>query len=227
MRFFRGITVPASEANSTIAEIQEIGLIKGQGKWNMEHYHPGPLEPLFVKTGLSTDDTRPSGADKVAAVCACGDVDGASYYASHHNNSGDNDTPILIEFEAPVSSIAIDGKDFLYTVFSIGDPDKARDVLKCCFGEEILRYADKAWKSEVPNYRIAMCDLAIHDPRVVEAHHENRYVLGGRSDTLFRNAFTVELPVGPEELERVHSPTKPPNLPAPDFLFSDILRSKN
>jgi hypothetical protein len=224
MRFFRGISVPASETKPTIAEIEKIGLVKEQGKWKTEHFHPGPLEPLFVKTDLSTEDTRPSEADKMAAVCACGDVDGASYYAWKHNKTDAHDTPILIEFEAPRSVAAIDGKDFLYTVFQMGNPETARDVLKYCFGEAILRYADKAWSSDISNFRIAMCDLATHDPLVIEAHHANQNVLAGRSRTLFRSAFTVALPVPHKEIVSVYSPAQPPNFSTPDFRFDEILR---
>ena len=70
MRFFRGIAVPSAFAEAIITVILEKGLIRDQGKWRTTHYHPGPLEPLFVKSNLSPNDTRPSDADALAAVCA-------------------------------------------------------------------------------------------------------------------------------------------------------------
>jgi hypothetical protein len=222
VRFYRGIAVPAAEAESVIAEIQEIGLNEGQGRRIANLYHYGPREPLFTKIDLTREDTRPVEADIVAGLYACGDLDGASHYAWRHNNTKINDRPILIEFEAPISRVAVDGNDFLYNLFSNGDPGRTRGVLKNCFGDAVLRYVDKAWSSREPGFRIAMCDLAIHDPQVILAHHANRHVLGGRNGTLFRNAFMVEFPVRPDELVRVYSPTDPPVIPKADFIFSDL-----
>ena len=47
--------------------------------------------------GLSTKDTRSSKSYPV--VCAYGEMEGAAYYAFRHNRSGQDDTPVLIEFE--------------------------------------------------------------------------------------------------------------------------------
>lgn len=223
MRFFRGIAVSADMAERTIAGIRSQGLVSGQGKWLMEHEHPGDLNALYVKPDLSLKGTSP-GIKAVAAVCACGDELGAAYYACSHNLSPDNDTPILIEFEAPQSAAAVDGKDFLYTTFQLGDPERARHVLERSFGKAVLRYADRAWSSEDQSFRIAQCDLAIHDPEVVEAHHSNEVVLAGRYKTIFRSAFTIELPVHPEAIINVWSPSHTPAMPTPGVRLHDILR---
>lgn len=222
MRFFRGIAVPADKAESTIAGIRQQGLVSGQGTWLMEHEHPGDLDALYMKPDLSRDDTRP-GTRAVAAVCACGDELGASYYACSHNLSSDDDTPILIEFEAAVSASAVDGRDFLYTAFQLGDPERALPVLERSFGTAVLRYAERAWSSEDQSFRVAQCDLAIHDPEVVEAHHANEIVIAGRYGTIFRSAFTVALPVRPASIIRVRSPTTIPTLPIPAVSLADIL----
>lgn len=223
MRFFRGIAVPAGKAEITIADIRQQGLVSGQGTWLTEHQHPGDLDALHRKPDLSLDDTRPK-TGAVAAVCACGDELGASYYACSHNLTSNNDTPILIEFEAAKSASAVDGKDFLYTAFQFGGAERALPVLERSFGKAVLRYAEKAWLSEEQSFRVAQCDLAIHDPDVIEAHYANDVVLAGRYGTIFRSAFTVALPVRPESITRVWSPSHAPTLPKPVVTLTDILR---
>jgi hypothetical protein len=64
------------------------------------------------------------------AVCACGEVIETNYYyASQHNREGENTTPTLIEFEASDDAIPIDGRDFLHTVFQLGEPALAPPAL--------------------------------------------------------------------------------------------------
>lgn len=206
-----------------MANIRQGGLVSGQGIWPTQHQHPGDLEFLNSKPGLSLGDTRPL-IGAVAAVCACGEELGALYYSCRHNATATNNTPILIEFEAERSASAIDGKDFLYTAFQLGDPERARRVLERSFGERVLRYAEKAWSSEDQLFRIAQCDLAIHDPDVIEAHYINEVILAGRHGTVFRNAFTVSLPIGSEAIRRVWSPREPITISEPTISLFDILR---
>lgn len=187
----------------------------------MEHEHPGDLNVLHEKADLSLEDTR-TDSGGVAAVCACGDELGASYYAFSHNLVRNDDTPILIEFEAERSACAVDGMDFLYTAFQLGDPDRARPVLERVFGKAVLRYADRAWVSDDQEFRIAQCDLAIHDPKVIQAHYANDLVLGGRHGTVFRNAFTITLPVGSESIKRVWAPSEFPALAKPEVSLNDV-----
>jgi len=225
MRFFRGITVPGHQVELIMEGIRLNGLAADQGEWRMTHEHPGNLKALNLKPDLSLNDTR-LGTKSVAAVCACGDEAGAIYYACSHNKSEKNDTPIIIEFTADRSFAAIDGKDFLYTAFQMGEPDIARPALERCFGTAILSYADRTWFSEDQSFRIAQCDLAIHDPDVIEAHHANELVLAGRYRTLFRSAFTIAHPVRPEAIVNVSSPSALFAFPRPDVRLSDILRNR-
>lgn len=197
------------------------GLLPGQGNWQMTHQHPGDLKALHLKPDLSVDDTRQN-TSSVAAICACGDEAGAMYYACRHNKSASSDTPIIIEFNADLSSTAIDGRDFLYTAFQMGDPPRARPVLERCFGKAIIPYADEAWSSKDSSFRIAQCDLAIHDPDVIEAHHANQLVIAGRYNTVFRSAFTITLPVNNKEIVSVSSPKSVFTVPLPDVRLSDI-----
>ena len=222
MRFFRGIAVPAAEAQNTIATIQSIGLVSSPGRREMKYEHPGDIEALYSKPDLLRKDTRPD-VHSVPAVCACGDEFGGLYYACSHNLTATNDTPLLIEFNADISAVTVDGNDFLYNVFQSGNRQLARSVLERCFGEAVLRYADQAWASKIPLYRTAQCDLAIYDPDVIQAHHANDVVLAGRHSTIFRSAFTIKLPVKPEFIVNVSSPSPDQDFPQPDVCFKALL----
>ena len=191
MRFFRGLAVPAANVVQVLATIRNQGLGLGS-QWSFEYRHPGQLDALFARPDLSTQDTRPSDRGD-PAVCACGEEIGAAYYAWQHNRTRENDTPIIVEFEADQDTVAIDGRDFLSTVFQFGEPALARPVLARAFGNEVLPYAERAWATDNQETRIALLDLAVHDPHVVKAHHANTVVLGGRLGTVFRSAFIVKL----------------------------------
>jgi hypothetical protein len=99
----------------------------------------------------------------------------------------------------------VDGRDFLYTLFQLGDPKHARPVAEVLFGQEILRYVDHAWSTDEQEQRIAICDLAVQDDAVVKAHAENKMVIGGRHRTQFRNAYLVRLPIIPERIVDVRA----------------------
>ena len=128
LRFFRGIAVPASSADQTIASIRENGLIEGQGTWNMLQSWGLPDDRLGRKADLSTSDTRRESATR-PALCACGTVEGAAYYAWHHNRTSYNDTPVLVEFDAPLDDIAVDGRDFLYPAFQCDESERAMSAV--------------------------------------------------------------------------------------------------
>ena len=139
-----------------------------------------------------------------------------------HNRGGDDDTPIMVEFRAPIEHVAVDGRDFLYTAFQLGKPERARNVLRGLFGTKVLRYAERAWANKDDQHDIAMCDLAILDPDVIAAHHANRIVIGGRYRTVFRNAFTVRMPVEPSAIVRVWAPTEEPPRWVPQVSLDDV-----
>jgi hypothetical protein len=147
----------------------------------------------------------------------------ASYYAWQHNRTRENDTPIVVEFDADVDTVAIDGRDFLFTVFQFGEPSLAGPAHKRAFGKAVLPYAEKAWAIENQSTRIALCDLACHDPDVVKAYHANTIVLGGRHHTVFRNAFIVQLPPAPHSVVRVWSPPDGFTLPMPEIMYNRLL----
>ena len=222
MRFFRGIAVPGTEAENTIKRIEIAGLSGNEGHWNMAYDHPGAIDDLLAKTDLTINDTRDTQRE-TRAICACGELSGAAYYALKHNRTPENDTSILIEFEADESSVAVDGRDFLYAAFQLGDPGRARRVLRTAFGEAVLRYAERAWLQESQDKRIALCDLATHDPAVIRAHHANELVLGGRHGTVFRNAFLVRVPIPGGAILRVQRVGTDTRLPSSAVMLRDVL----
>lgn len=132
-------------------------------------------------------------------VCAA-DEKGAKYYACYHNRSDENDTPILITFDADVGSVIVDGRDFLFTLFQGGDPERARPVAQRLFGDAILHYLDCAWSTDDQLQRVAWCKLAVQDDGVVMSHTANRSVIGGRHNTRFCSAFMVRTPIEPTQV---------------------------
>ena len=126
MRFFRGISVPAKVSQQTVDEISTYGLVahSPKARWKAQHEILTEIHELRSKPDLSTNDTRDE-ANEIDAIYACGDEDGALYYANSHNKSLENNTPIIIEFEAPPSSVIIDGRDFLYSIFRGGSSSHA------------------------------------------------------------------------------------------------------
>jgi hypothetical protein len=189
----------------------------------MHQIYPGRIDTLISKRDLSLDDTRHDSKPRYPAVCACSDEPGAAYYAWRHNRTAQDDTPIIIEFEAQEGDVAVDSRDFLATVFQLGDPKLARYPLEQAFGPKILRYAEMAWSSDNQESRIALCDLAIHDPEVVRGHHANKPVIAGRHGTVFRSAFTVKLPVDGAAIRKVWTPERQSEMPSADIVLSDVL----
>ena len=221
MRLFCGITVPSQDADHVVEDIRSRGLVSDKGNWRIEVTDSGPPDALFDNDDLSIEDTR-SGESSLA-VCACGELEGAAYYAFKHNYGGANDTPILIEFECDEHCVSVDAGDFLCTVFQMGDPDRDSDILCRCFGQSVLRYAKKAWETNDQGSRIAFCDLAAQDPGVIASHYRNSTALGGRHRTVFLSAFLMMLPVGPESIVNVWRPKRAIRLPVPQVHYTDCL----
>jgi hypothetical protein len=122
VRLFRGIAVPAESAQRTISRILACGLDAQDGK-TYPWQKPEEATHLFQKRDLSIQNTRGSHDAAALAVCACGDEASAAIYAWKRNKTRDHNTPILIEFDVEPESVAIDGRDFLYTAFQLGSAD--------------------------------------------------------------------------------------------------------
>jgi hypothetical protein len=184
---------------------------------------PNNPEGLFEKPDLSTDDTRGPRETAPVGICFCGEESSAAVYACERNVSHENDTPILIEVEADPEIAAIDGRDFLYGVFQLGDPQKAAPALERLFGPKVLHFARAAWSSTDDSKRLALCDLAIHDNEVIAHHYRNRVVISGKYSTRFFTAFTIKLPLEPASIIRVWRPDSSPRLPPIDVDFAGMI----
>ena len=130
---------------------------------------------------------------------------GAIYYATKHNRDRENNTPVLISFDANLRDVIIDGRDFLYRLFQRGNPQRARPVAERAYGREILPYLDRAWATDDQNQRVAMGHLATQDDEVISAHLNNEAVIEGRCIIRFRSAFMMRTPVPAERIISVET----------------------
>jgi hypothetical protein len=197
MRFYRGIAISADRVSNVIEDIRGRGLLPSDGSWRMDFNDLEPqLAELRQRPLVTTADTKfKPDKGKPSWAYACSDEIGATYYAATHNRTKDHDVPILISFDANLRDVIIDGRDFLYTLFQLGDPGRARPIAERVYGRHILQYLDRAWATADGNQRIAMCDLATQDDDVIIVHATNKAVIGGRHGTRFRTAFMVQTPV--------------------------------
>lgn len=199
LRLYRGIAVQEATAESVVGAIRRDGLVVEGRFWSglaAPDLKPR-LERLWELPNLSMEITRPKDLPALPRICACGDRHSASYYACSHNRKGDHTASILIEFDADLADVIVDGRDFLYTVFQMGNPVASRVPLERVFGSAILRYADRAWSMPIADQleRIACADLASQDQEVIRDHASNALVIGGRYRTRFSSAFMVTAPV--------------------------------
>ena len=225
MRFYRGIAVPAHTATDVVAKIRDDGLSPGDGAWKMNFYDLKPqLSELWQRPLISTAYTRHENA-MPSWACACADKSSAIFYATEKNLTTENNTPILISFDADLRDVIIDGRDFLYTLFQLGDPQRARPVAERIYGSKIRRYLDRAWSTDNQDQRIAMCHLATQDDAVIKAHAKNKTVIGGRPGTRFRTAFMVQTPVPAERIISVDRPETSQTTTQAEITFDMILAS--
>lgn len=222
MRFFRGLAVPEYKSRQVVKKIMTHGLSQGKN-WSFEYTRIADIERLFVQKNLSIKHTRDSSQPGFPAVCASGNELGAAHYAWHHNRNSQDDTPVIVEFEADPLCVEIDGRDFLCTVFQRGDAAKSRGALVKTFGEAILRYSERAWAQGNGDDPIALCDLARHDQHVINYHHANNILLRGRFRTAFCSAFIVKLPIEPSNIIRTWIPKTPPEFPIKDIKLTDLI----
>jgi len=229
------MAISRDKVDSEIEDTRKTGIRAGNGRWvimapdlKKEFQNPVKWMELISEDALSTDETRKKG---VETVCACGDRDSALYYACIHNRTATNDTPVLIEFEALIEDIWVDGRDFLYTVLQFWDRKshqqeqkrKVEKILTKVFGEGIIPYLEKVFRTYDFDRRIALVDLTINDHRVIESHFRNRYWIRGRFGTLFKSAFLVRSPILPSQILSIQVAKTHFIQPAKFFDLSDIL----
>jgi len=219
LELYRGIAVPRNEDDNVVSRIKNSGIRGDEGFWRFVGWRLRPyIEQLFQKKDLTTKDTR-EGCPEFPAV-AFADELGAYYYALRHNYR-EGYVPLVIRARIDLREkyVFVDGRDFLYPVFGLWDKrnlaktygvkeayQMVSDVFRKVYGEKVLRYFEKASQSQNANYRVAMCDLAVHDLDVVRAHVNNRIVIRGRYHVTFRASFFAEAPIKPEEIVEVFEP---------------------
>lgn len=232
VRLFRGIAVSLEEVEEVVKSIKDSGLVfteKSSWRNNM-------ADPRIVRTRSEEFLQEPASIrEKILSlplepvIYACGDLYGATYYGLSHNRSETKPASIVIEFEAPLESLCVDGKDFLYTVFQMWDARSAvpiesvRSVLASSYGAEILPYFDDAASRINQQERIGICELACHDIEVVRAHAANKILICGRYHTRFCSAFKLQLPVLASAIRMVESQPYCPEIPASTITLNDLL----
>jgi hypothetical protein len=235
LRLFRGISVASENVDRVRRIIGSEGLKQSREiLWNSYILDIRKNLKEFVgRPDLSTSHTRfyrPDHGMTYESVCqrdlpfpfafACGDKTGAAYFANTRNRTRAKSFPLVVEFLAPVEDVFVDGKDFLYSAFRDGPSLGMREKILRCFGNDIAEYLDRAWSSQDVEHRIALCDLAVQDLRVINAHYYNQVPIGGRNGTVFRSAFMVRLPVYPHRILSIQRAR--PCYEAPTFSIHDF-----
>lgn len=207
MTFYRGMFLEDSIADTAIERITANGIAGNEGRWDMRFFFVNqPMKTLLDKIDLSTADTKSRTLDS-QMVCACGDRQGAAYYALEHNKPGYNcaGRSYIIKMTAPIENLAVDGRDFLYPAFQMSKKKSSniemqKKQLSRLFGARILKYFEKAIETEEIARRIALCDLACQDKEVIEHHYNNTDTIKGRHETRFCSAFLIKTPILPGDI---------------------------
>ena len=202
LRFYRGIAVPTDSGESTVDFIRRNGLSERKGSWAIAQ--PWPVgRDVSVTRAEALRSSKPSDMIDRDSFCASGTEYGAAYYALIKNRHGQNDFPIMIEFDANLDKIGVDGRDFLYSVVVNCDPLRLRSIVWEIFGQRMLSYAEAAWESDDHMTRLNWCMMGSSDPEVVRSHYQNRQIILGRAGVVFESAFTVAYPVPAEDITNV------------------------
>jgi hypothetical protein len=201
--FYRGITTTINKAESTLRNIKQDGLSGNEGNWKLEIPDVSDvrqrLNNILSSEKPSADDIFKDTPFK--GICACGDENGALYYALCHNKSDNNSVSIIIKFIADLDNIYIDSRDFLCTVFQLWDretttlKEKQLLILERLYGNGIDKYFSKCISTTDQQVRIAMGNLAAFDPEIIKDHYNNKKTIAGRYNTHFCSAFFVKAPI--------------------------------
>lgn len=258
LELYRGITIAENEADRVIEDIKTNGLYwsekqHGSGMYWKDIRHV--INELYENENLTREDTAPSTVwigkrtgqkyadysqaplseggghleylDAERSICFA-DRLGAQYYATVHNIYKEKNTPLLIHLNVDVKQIAIDGVDFLYTVFGFINPKEVEKTkrqtnkLKRIFGQKIEKYIEKI--SRHPNSeRFAICDLIICDEDIIADHSKNNEIIGGRYGTIFKSAFLGRYPVTPDRIISVEVIKDDIKINNPTITLNDFL----
>ena len=206
---FRGLAVPQSDVERVCLELKTQGLQKTEGMhWGSTMASPSAIRGQASKflSNHSTIRENISEMPQEHVICGCGDEFGATHYAASYSRSDERRHGIMVTYSMTLSDLAVDGKDFLYTVFQLWDRNQThhretvRDVLEIIYGKAILDYFDTAAEMKDTIERVGICDLACVDLEVVRQHHRNRLLIHGRYHTRFFSAFQMQAPVPSQQI---------------------------
>ena len=258
LRLYRGITVNENECDQIIHDIKLKGLYQHPNQfWGCfvwKNLKP-QIETLYAKEDLTRVDTSPASVwiekktgniytnwqeaptgegyseytEGEESICFA-DKEGAIYYATDKNvnKSKGHIKPILIEVDIDIDNVAIDGRDFLYTVFGSIDPTDSlktkrnTETLKHIYGNIIEKYVEKIImhpKSE----KFAICELVTIDNEIIKYHIKNELIIGGRCSTIFKSAFFVKVPIQPENITSIEILDGYCAIKRPDITLDNIL----
>jgi hypothetical protein len=258
LKLYRGITVSENDVDLVIHDIKTNGLYQSENQhwagfiWkNIK----SELNALYNKQDLTRNDTFPASVwigkktkkvyknwqeapqsengghreyvEGELSICFA-DKLGAEYYATQHNVFKEKIIPLLITLELDLENIAIDGRDFLYTVFGSIDPKdfkktkRQTEKLKNIFGKKIEKYIEKLITH--PNSeKTAICDLVICDDEIIIEHSRNTEIIGGRYGTVFKSAFFGKTPITGDKIKNVEIIKEHIFIPFPTITLNNIL----
>ncbi|MFZ4798541.1 MAG: hypothetical protein ACOYMA_13675 [Bacteroidia bacterium] len=258
LKLYRGITVYENEVDVVIQDIKTNGLYQNdKQQWggfiwkNIKR----DVNTLYNKEDLTQDDTSPASVwigkktkkvyknwqeaptsegggyteyiEGENSICFADKI-GAEYYATKHNVTKVKKIPILITLDLNIEHVAIDGRDFLYTVFGNIDPKDVEKTkrqtkkLQNIFGVKIEKYIKKIIEHPKSD-KIAICDLVICDDEIIINHSRNIEIIGGRYGTIFKSAFFGKIPISPEKIQNVEILKEYIQIKSPTITLNDIL----
>jgi DNA-binding Lrp family transcriptional regulator len=210
---FRGLSVPESDVARVSLEVRQQGLKKVKGMtWASTMASPAAIREMAAELRINPSTIRQSirTLEQEHVICGCGDEFSASGYAGAYSRSGERYLGLMVSYSMAPGSLAIDGKDFLYTVFQLWDRhqtrhlETVRDFLGQIYGKKILNYFDLAAETKCSDERIGLCDLACVDLEIVRHHYQNQILIHGRCQRRFFSAFQMQAPVLPEQIISVN-----------------------
>lgn len=209
LKFYRGITLQSISAEMVIKTIKTNGLNGEEGDWTFSAPDVSDvrkhLAEILSANNPSIDEFFEKSTRK--GICACGDEDGAKYYALKHNRTKEKTVPVVISFTTDMDRVYVDCRDFLCTVFQLWDRQTVERIkrqkayLRALYGEAVITYFDKCIQTSDQKVRIAMGNLAAFDENVILSHYRNDKLIGGRHGTRFSSAFFVQAPISASEID--------------------------
>ena len=258
LKLYRGIAISENDVENVIQDIKSNGLYhieKNNYSSYVWKNVRSQITELYKREDLKRVDTLPSTVwignktkkeykNYKEAPCSEGggyrkytegeisvcfaDKYGAEFYATKHNITEEKKIPLLITLSLEIENVAIDGRDFLYDVFSsinrkeIKYSKRKIEVLKRVYGDKIEYYFEKAIQH--PNSDIlAICDLIICDNDIIIEHSKNKEILGGRFGTIYKSAFLGKIPISPEKINNVDIISKNTLIKGPNIRLNEVL----